>query len=343
MKSIKRVLTVCGMSGLFMLVMLAALPKESPVSAQTPHLPEIAISPGYSVGVDPGSAVDYVHIITNTGNVDVQLEFQLTASEGWPVTLFNAAYPEGTTVGLPLPLSAGEMMTMGIRLTVPVTASSGVVNTTTFTVTPLFQGDRYTQVFADDIAVVREQESPYSYIYLPLVLRNYILLVNGDFSDGLAGWSASGVLGVAIALDPSNTSNPVSRLGNPGYVCWGVPVGNAVIHQQFSVPSASDGNSVHLHFRYRIFTNDLNRSLTDAYDTFDVFVNDVLRLRDANTNEDYFDKCNVPPYDLGWRTADIDLGAGGIAVDLSLEVHNRFDNWYNTYVYIDDIRLVEGD
>ena len=341
MKNIKRILIVCGMSALFMVVMLLALPTETLVSAQTPYLPGIAISSGYSVDVDPDSVVDYVHTITNTGNVDVMLDFQFNASEGWPVTLFNAAYPEGTTVGLPLPLLVGETMTMGIRLTVPVTASSGVVNTTTLTTTVLFQGDRYTSVVVDDIAVVRE-ESPYASIYLPLVLRNYKPLVNGDFSEGLAGWSALGDLGVAIALDPSNTSNPVARLGNPGYACWdGVPIGNAIIQQQFSVPSASAEKSMHLLFRYRIYTNDRNIGLTDAFDTFDVLVDGVLRFRDANQTN--FDYCNVDPYDLGWKTADIDLGAGGSQVNLSLEVHNRSDQFYNTYVYIDDIRLVEGN
>jgi hypothetical protein len=342
MRNIKRILIVCVVSGLFLFIMLMALPKGNPVSAQTPYLPGIAVSPGHSVDVDPDSVVDYVHTITNTGNVDVLLDFQLIASEGWPVTLFTAAYPEGTTVGLPLPLSAGETMTMGIRLTVPDTASGGVVNTTTLTVTLLYQGERYTRVVVEDIAVVLEQEPPYMYIYLPLVLRNYAPLLNGDFSDGLAGWSTSGILGVAIALDPSNTSNPVARLGNPGFACWdGVPIGDAVIQRQFPVPMAQDGKSMHLLFRYRIYTNDRNIGLTDEFDTFDVLVNGVLRLRDANQTA--FDSCNVAPYDLGWKTGDVDLGAGGSLVNLSLGVYNRFDRFYNTYIYVDDIRLVEGD
>ncbi|MGC9394984.1 MAG: hypothetical protein ACP5J4_09015 [Anaerolineae bacterium] len=342
MKSTKRVLLVCVISGLLLFVTLMALPKGAPVFAQAPNLPEIDVSPGYSLDVDPDSVVDYVHTITNTGNVDAMLDFQVIASEGWPVTFFNAAYPEGTTVGLPLPLRVGETMTMGIRLTVPVTASVGVVNTTTLTVTLLFQGERYSAVVVEDIAVVREEEPQYLYVYLPLVMRNYSPLMNGDFSDGLAAWHSSGILGVAIALDPSNTSNPVARLGNPAYECWdGVPIGGAVIQQQFSVPPAPDGKSMHLLFRYRIYTNDRNTGLTDVYDTFDVLVNGVLRLRDANQTD--FDECNVDPYDLGWKTGDIDLGVGGNQVNLSLEVHNRYDQFYNTYVYIDDIRLVERD
>ena len=346
MKSIKRVLIVCIVSGIFLFIMLMALSKVNLASAQsTPYLPAIALSPGYSVDVDPDSVVDYVHTITNTGDVDVLLDFQVVASEGWPVDLFNAAYPEGTTVGLPLPLGVNETMTMGVRLTVPVTASGGVVNTTTLTVTLLYEGEPYMAVVAEDIAVVREQEPQFAYIYLPLVMRSYAPpLTNGDFSAGLAGWSTSGILGVAVAFDPSNADNSVALLGDPSYACVeGVPLGYARIRQYCFVPRAPAGKSMHLLFRYRIFTNDLNRGLTDEYDTFDVFVNGVLAFRDANTNEAYFQECNVPPYDLGWRTADIDLGIGGIPVDLSLEVHNRFDHWYNTYVFVDDIRLVVGD
>ena len=342
MKSTKRVLLVCVISGLLLFVTLLALPKGAPVFAQTPNLPEIAVSPGYSVDVDPDTVVDYVHTITNTGDVDTMLDFQVIASEGWPVTLFNAAYPEGTTVGLPLPLCVNETMTMGLRLTVPVTASPGVVNTTTLTVTLLSQGERYSAVVIEDIAVVREEEPRYLYVYLPLLLRSYAPLMNGDFSDGLAGWNTSGELGVAIALDPSNASNPVARLGNPAYECWdGVPIGNGVLQRQFSVPPAPDAKSMHLLFRYRIYTNDLNTAMDDTYESFDVFVNDVLRFRDANQTD--FDYCNVDPYDLGWKTADIDLGVGGSLVNLSLEVYNRSDQFYNTYVYIDDIRLVERD
>ena len=345
MRNMKRVLIVCVLSGTFLFMVLMVLPKSNLASAQTPYMPAITVSPGYSMDVDPDTVVEYVHTISNTGNVDVLVGFQVVASEGWPLDLFNATYPEGTTVGLPLPLRVSEMMTMGIRLTVPVTASGGVVNTTTFTVTLIHEADPYLEVAVKDIAVVREQEPRFAYIYLPLVMRAYAPpLTNGNFSDGLAGWTISGILGASAALDPSNADNPVALLGDPRYVCAaGVPLGYGRIRQFFFVPSASAGKSMYLVFRYRIFTNDLNRGMTDQYDTFDVFVNGVLKLRDANANEAYFSYCNVPPYDLGWRTGTINLGAGGIPVDLSLEVHNRFDNWYNTYVYIDDVRLVEGN
>ena len=343
MKNIKRVLIVCTVSGAFLFIMLMALSRGNLASAQTPYLPGIAVSPGYSMDVDPDSVVEYVHTISNTGNVDVLVGFQFVASEGWPVELFNAAYPGGTTVGMPLPLGVGETMTMGVRLTVPVTASGGVVNTTTLTVTMLFEGESYAPVAVKDVAVVREQGPQYTYIYLPLVLRNYAPpLTNGDFSDGLTGWVVSGILGASAALDPSDADNPVALLGDPSYACWdGVPIGYAGIRQFFFVPEAPAGQAMHLLFRYRIFTNDRNRYMVDDYDTFDVLVDGALAFRDANRI--YFDYCDVLPYDLGWQTADIPLSVSGTAVGLSLEVHNRSDGFYNTYVYVDDVRLEAGD
>lgn len=342
MRTIKRVLIVCGMSAMALFLVLVALSRGDLASAQSTTLPTISVSPGYSVDVDPNSVVDYVHTITNTGNVDVLVGFEAVASESWPVDFFNATYPGGTTVGLPLPLRVGETMTMGIRLTVPVTASTGVVNTTTLTVTLIYEGEPYMAVAVKDIAVVRQQEPQISYLYLPLVMRNYALLWNGDFSNGLEGWTSSGILGTAVALDPSNPSNPVARLGNPGYACWdGVPIGSGILQQQFTVPRAAEGKSMHLLFRYRIYTNDRNVGLTDDYDTFDVLINGVLRLRDANQVD--FNFCNVAPYDLGWQSADINLGSGDLVVNLSLGVYNRFDRFYNTYVFVDDVRLVEGN
>lgn len=344
MRNIKRVLMAGITSGLLLFVILMALSRGNLTSAQsTSYLPAIAVSPGSSVDVDPDSVVEYVHTISNTGDVDVQVGFEFVASEGWPVDLFNAAYPGGTTVGIPLPLGVGETMTMGVRLTVPVTASGGVVNTTTLTVTLLYEGGPYLAVPVEDIAVVREQGPQFTYIYLPLVMRNYAPpLTNSDFSDGLAGWTISGILGASTTRDPSNADNPVALVGDPDYACAeGVPLGYGGIRQFFYVPSAPTGQSMHLRFRYRIFTNDRNRELTDKYDTFDVYVNGALKLRDANRL--YFDYCNVLPYDMGWQTAEIVLGAGGAGVSLSLEVHNRDDNWYNTYVLIDDIRLVAGE
>ncbi len=304
-----------------------------------PAGPGLAVSPGYSVDVDPGDVVDYVHIISNTGDVDAFYGLQASTSERWAVDYFNAMYPDGTTALLPLPLQAGAAMTVGVRVSVPATATGGTVNTTTVTVTLLYEGVPQGQVVVYDRAAVKEEPRPSWSIYLPLALRNYAPPLDDDFSAGLGAWTKWGVLGVSVASDPSNAGNPVALLGNLRYACWnGVPIGYAGISRRFYVPSAPVGQSVYLRFRYRIYSNDRNTELNDAYDAFEVYVDDVLRFRDANQVE--FDACNVQPYDLGWRNAYIDLGAGGSEMILALEVYNRYDRFYNTYVYIDDIRIV---
>lgn len=320
------------------IAVLIAFPQSGLASARfAPLTPGLAISPGYSVDVDPGDVVDYVHTITNTGTSDAVYGFQLSASEGWSAEFFTATYPGGTAL-LPLPLQAGESMTVGVRLTVPAEVAGGVVNTTTVTVTAFYEDAPYTFAAVDDVAVVRSVVH-LTYVYLPLVMRQYAPLANGDFSNGLTGWTRSGTLGSSVAYDPNQPSNIVALLGNRGYACWnGVPIGYGGIEQYFVAPRAPAGRSVYVLFRYRIYTNDRNVGLTDKYDTFDVLVNGELKLRDAN--EIYFDECNVPLYDLGWRAGDINLGEGGAGITLALQVHNRADQFYNTYVYVDDVRIV---
>ena len=52
-----------------------------------------------------------------------------------------------------MPLDVGATMTMGVRLTAPVTASGGVVNLTTLPVTLLYKGAPFTQVAVENTAV----------------------------------------------------------------------------------------------------------------------------------------------------------------------------------------------
>ena len=93
---------------------------------------------------------------------------QAVASEGWPVDYTNELYPGGTTMLLPFPLQAGEVATMGVRLTVPAGVAGGTVNTTTVTVSMIIDSAVYTNVVEHDIATVKMR-----YVYLPVVFRNY--------------------------------------------------------------------------------------------------------------------------------------------------------------------------
>jgi len=328
--------TVFG--GLIILAFLMVVPQHGLASdLQSPLGPNLEVSTGYSLDVDPNTVVEYVHTLTNTGDAGALFSVQATASEAWPVDYANEQYPDGTTVFMPFPLQSGEATTIGVRLAVPEGAAGGVVNTTTVTVSVLLNGAPYMSAFVYDIATVNMR-----YVYLPLVLRGYDPFDNGDFSDGLESWDKSGVLGVSVALDPDDAGNAVVLLGDPAYACkGGIPLGFSGISQSFSVPQAPSGKSVHLQFRYRIYTNDRNDGLTDMFDSFDVLIDGVRKFRDANQAN--FNYCNVLPYDLGWRVGEIGLGAGGENVTLSFEVHNRADHWYNTYVYVDDVAMIFVD
>lgn len=326
------------LGALIVLVFLVAVPQRGLASGLiAPSVPDFEVSPGYGLDVDLGTIAEYTHIITNTGTVDAYFGLQATASEGWPVDYANELYPGGTTMLLPFPLQAGEAATVSVLLTVPAGVTGGTVNTTAVTVSMIIDSAVYANVVEYDVATVKMH-----YVYLPVVFRDYHPFVNGDFSEGLAFWERAGTLGTSLAFDPNAAGNVVAVLGDPGHPCYDLPIGFGGISQYFPVPLAPSGKTVHLQFRYRIYTNDRNRYLVDTYDYFDVYVKGVRKFRDANRNPDYFDYCNVAPYDLGWRTGEVDLGTGAEYITLAFEVHST-DEWYNTYVYVDDVEMVFVD
>jgi hypothetical protein len=298
--------------------------------------PGIALSDGTTLNVDAGSVVQYVHTLSNTGTTTESFSIEARSLLSWTLEYVTAQNPGGTTALMPFRLAPQEATTVGLRVWVPENVRSGVVHTAVLTASLLHQGVPYTSVAVSDIAVVNPR-----LIYLPLVSQEHAPLFNGTFDAGLASWSTAGALDVSASVGPDDPTNPVALLGDPGYPCSAVPLGYADLRQLFTVPPAPDGTSMHLTFRYRIFSNDRNPDLDDKYDAFDVLANGERVFRDANTEN--FDHCNSPPFDLGWRDADIDLGEGGEWMTLAFQVHNRFDQYYNTYVYVDDVHIAPQD
>jgi hypothetical protein len=181
-------------------------------------------------------------------------------------------------------------------------------------------------------------------VYLPVILKNFphLVVTNGDFGNGLSGWLVGGGLGALPAFDPSAPSNPVALLGSPSWHCnHGVPLDFSRLSQRIVVPQPEAGHLVRLHYRYRIFTQDRNASLGEQYDSFDVFVDGALVNRYANTT--------LPPicdsiHDLGWQSGvytftNIQFGK---TLTISFAVYNRYDKYYNTYVYLDDVGVTVG-
>ena len=140
-------------------------------------------------------------------------------------------------------------------------------------------------------------------------------------------------------------------LGSPNYPCSssGVPLGYAAIDQSFTVPQVPDGQALHLDFDYVIYTWDGGSS--DEYDRFEVFIDDSVINRllyfDGRA-EDTLGCANW--YRLptsGWKSGSIDLLSPldyrGKTVKVVFQNWNRYDHWYNTFTYLDNVELVIGN
>jgi uncharacterized repeat protein (TIGR01451 family) len=172
--------------------------------------------------------------------------------------------------------------------------------------------------------------------YLPGLMKSYPppRVINGGFEDGWTGWAHEG--NTSILSDYPFSGNYSARLGNPDYNCkGGVPIGRiGSIEQTVSVPSTT---SPKLSFWYRIFTHDRNSKLSDDYDSFDVRINGMLVFRDMNQTDPY--GCGNLR-DLGWMHAIVDLSSyRGSYIIIRFEDWNRFDSWYNTWTYVDDVQI----
>lgn len=191
-------------------------------------------------------------------------------------------------------------------------------------------------------------------IYLPLVLRDYAPFTNGSFEAGLSAWRVvESPLPVAIVSSveerPSGSTPPadgskILLLGDTGYTCGDVPLGHAAAEQTFTVPQ----DATALTFKYIMWSQDA--SIKEKYDRFEVYLNSDLKFFDGNQVKQGL-SCGrwwrVPGPDNprggqtnGWATGEIDLSAYiGQNITLSFRNYSRFDNWYNTYTYIDDVRI----
>jgi hypothetical protein len=211
---------------------------------------------------------------------------------------------------------------------------------------------------------------PVSYrVRLPAVPQDYSFLQNGDFESGVSasgqpvGWVASsgGPQGLAYSLVSSNPTFPEADatipsgnysmlLGDPSYPCVsaGVPLGYAAVEQTIYVPNVPDGTPLSLDFSYVIYTQDGSSSA--VYDRFEVYLDDdsgpVLVYADGRPDPNI--SCNfwyrLPESD--WKEASVDLTQPvdfrGKTVTISFQNWNRYDNYMNTFTYLDDVKLVVG-
>ncbi len=213
----------------------------------------------------------------------------------------------------------------------------------------VFEGQRghtyFFRISARDMAGNRQPftETP--------VFANIETVLNGSFDTGtFANWSTGGLLYKAVVpmIGPYGTNTLGARLGSEDYGPsltdpGQVPVSSATISQTLRVPDLDQAPRPTLSFWYRVFTYDVMYSewLKRYVDTFDVTLHDAsgtevaLLLRDGNPTQTY-----GVLYDSGWKHALIDLTPyAGQTVQLVFSNHNRHDNLFNTWSYLDDVQV----
>lgn len=171
-------------------------------------------------------------------------------------------------------------------------------------------------------------------VYLPLILKRFDPLCNGGFETGdFTCWEHGGELDQSVQSETVYEGKYAALLGNPDYPCGsGVPRGEAWMKQTLSVPSCSNPT---LSFKYNIFSQD---RLTSWSDSFDVYINDTQVLTAGNRLRE--PSCDEPPWNSGWTDFSYSLSTyRGQSIRVSFHNVSRYDHWYNTWTYIDQIEI----
>ena len=221
----------------------------------------------------------------------------------------------------------------------------------------------YLKVQRMDAAITQYHAQPYTLEVSDL----FKTLTNGSFEEGVGNtvtdWTLSnaGLPAVPVTSVSDGTAPFGSRailLGDPALACRSMPFeAYAEIKQTFFVPNVSQ--SLNLRYRYVIFTQDSIGTRPElspsTLDRFEVYVRgaatvDTLVASDGNTAKAA--KCdtaqkrvpgaeNIRPQDGAWAVKSVSLDAyKGQVVTVFFRNYSRFDNYYNTYTYLDKVELV---
>lgn len=320
----------------------------------------------YTMSKDYLDATDVY--ITDTLSTDVVFGGVVQQPPGLMGPTFNSQ-----EVGWHAPsMTAGATGTIVFTVTVNRDVLSGTIILNRAEITSTTQEDANADNNQDTVST--QVFRPRFRVYLPLIVKRYrsVAIANPGFEKGDAsGWAVSGDFRLpapgVVSTDPKEGSYHL-LLGDPSY-CNAPNPGQRGDHvsmasQDIFVPE--DLVAPTLTFWYRVFTHDhlTWRDGSTLGDSFDVRLDGALALRDNFENYDEPSPgCGVPTKDSGWRLPDnpwfagvtphslgqsnlavLDLtGSKGEWVELRFELWTRFDGYYNTWAYVDDVRIVEGN
>jgi len=158
------------------------------------------------------------------------------------------------------------------------------------------------------------------------------LLENGDFADGLVLWNPA-----RRNLPVPTPDNGRILLGDPTLSCYPIPIGESTISQVVDLTAVPVGKTIALCLDYEIQTED--KFIGPDYDRLVVFVDDQEKHRDGYQGSAPFG-CHK------WHQVPragycMDLSAyRGKKTNVLIGNYTRYDNWYNTYTFVDNVHVV---
>ncbi len=200
-------------------------------------------------------------------------------------------------------------------------------------------------------------------LIFPMVANNYsqVSLVNGDFEQGTQGWNVIAQTLPATIVSSAPPSQPDPNiplgtksmlLGNPTLACNSVPAnGIAAVEQILSVPQVQPQQTIILDFKYIIYSQDYGANTN--YDAFEILINNATQpaFIDGNLIPQGSNPClwnRVPSagnprggITSGWAVGQVNLTQyAGQTITIRFRIINRPDTFYNTYTFLDEVKIV---
>jgi uncharacterized membrane protein len=121
----------------------------------------VMLEPDNAAVAAPDDVIQYQHWLTNTGTITDDYEITAVSSQGWTIVTVPAS-------GSFVRVAPGQAVSVIARVTVPGTATDGMVDVTTVTAVSL--SDNSIQDLARDTTTVQVEIAPPT-VYLPIILK----------------------------------------------------------------------------------------------------------------------------------------------------------------------------